>query len=104
MAKGNNFKKLGYEYSGHIQVLKTIISLDYLWNRVRITGGAYGSLVRFNKNGNFLFSSYRDPNLSETLQVYNDMYNYIESFNVNEREMRKYIICNISNMDTPLSP
>lgn len=104
VAKGNNFKKLGYEYSGHMQVLKTIISLDYLWNRVRIAGGAYGSLVGFNKNGNFLFSSYRDPNLSETLQVYNDMYNYIESFNVNEREMRKYIIGTISNMDTPLSP
>ncbi|HZJ76898.1 MAG TPA: insulinase family protein, partial [Oscillospiraceae bacterium] len=104
VAKGNNFKKLGYEYSGHMQVLKTIINLDYLWDRVRIAGGAYGSLVRFNKNGNFLFSSYRDPNLQETLQVYNDMHNYIESFDVSEREMRKYIIGTISNMDTPLTP
>lgn len=104
VAKGNNFKKLGYEYSGHMQVLKTIIGLDYLWNRVRIAGGAYGSLVRFNKNGNFLFSSYRDPNLSKTLGVYDDMYNYIENFDANEREMRKYIIGTISNMDTPLSP
>ena len=51
-----------------------------------------------------LFSSYRDPNLSETFQVYNDMHNYIRDFNVNEREMRKYIIGTISNMDIPLSP
>ncbi len=104
VAKGNNFKKLGYEYSGHMQVLKTIIGLDYLWNRVRIAGGAYGSLVRFNRSGNFLFSSYRDPNLSETLQVYNDMHDYIEKFNADEREMRKYIIGTISDMDIPLSP
>ncbi len=104
VAKGNNFKRLGYEYSGHMQVLGTIIGLDYLWNRVRIAGGAYGSMVRFNKNGNFLFSSYRDPNLSETLQVYNDIHNYVENFDANEREMRKYIIGTISNMDTPLTP
>ena len=104
VAKGNNFKRLGYEYSGHMQVLGTIIGLDYLWNRVRIAGGAYGSMVRFSKNGNFLFSSYRDPNLSETLQVYNDIHNYVENFDANEREMRKYIIGTISNMDTPLTP
>ncbi len=104
VSKGNNFKKLGYEYSGHMQVLRTIIGLDYLWDRVRIAGGAYGSLVKFSKNGNFLFSSYRDPNLSETLQVYNDMYNYVKDFNADEREMRKYIIGTISNMDAPLSP
>lgn len=104
VAKGNNFRKLGYEYSGHMQVLSTIVGLDYLWNRVRVVGGAYGSLVRLNRNGNLLFSSYRDPNLSETLQVYDDMHSYIENFAANEREMRKYIIGTISSMDAPLSP
>jgi len=104
VAKGNNFRKLGYEYSGHMQVLSTIVGLDYLWNRVRVVGGAYGSLVRLNRNGNLLFSSYRDPNLSETLQVYDDMHSYIENFDANEREMRKYIIGTISSMDAPLSP
>jgi len=104
VAKGYNFKELGYEYSGHMQVLKTIVSLDYLWNKIRVAGGAYGSLANFSKNGNLLLSSYRDPNLEETFNVYDNMFKYIEDFNADEREMRKYIIGTISNMDTPLSP
>jgi len=104
VAKGYNFKDLGYEYSGHMQVLKTIVSLDYLWNKIRVAGGAYGSLANFSKNGNLLLSSYRDPNLEETLSVYDNMFKYIEDFNADEREMRKYIIGTISNMDIPLSP
>ena len=103
VAKGSNFKDLGYDYSGSMQVLKTIISLDYLWNKVRVAGGAYGCLANFSKNGNFVFSSYRDPNLKETLNVYDAMPEYIKDFNVDEREMRKYIIGTISNMDAPLS-
>ncbi|QUH20326.1 insulinase family protein [Alkaliphilus sp. B6464] len=104
VAKGYNFKELGYGYLGHMQVLKTIVSLDYLWNKVRVAGGAYGSLANFSKSGNLIFSSYRDPNLKETLHVYDDMSKYIEAFDADEREMRKYIIGTISNMDTPLSP
>lgn len=104
VAKGVNFKELGYEYSGHMQVLKTIISLDYLWNKVRVAGGAYGALASFSKNGNLLFSSYRDPNLKDTLNVYNNMFKYLEDFNSDEREMRKYIIGTINNLDSPLSP
>ena len=104
VAKGYNFKDLGYEYSGNMQVLKTIVSLDYLWNKVRVAGGAYGALANFSKNGNVVFSSYRDPNLKETLNVYDNMFKYIKDLNIDEREMRKYIIGTISNMDTPLSP
>ena len=104
VAKGYNFKDLGYEYSGNMQVLKTIVSLDYLWNKVRVAGGAYGALANFSKNGNLVFSSYRDPNLKETLNVYDNMFKYIKDLNIDEREMRKYIIGTISNMDTPLSP
>ena len=104
VAKGYNFKDLGYEYSGNMQVLKTIVGLDYLWNKVRVAGGAYGALANFSKNGNLVFSSYRDPNLKETLNVYDNMFKYIKDLNIDEREMRKYIIGTISNMDTPLSP
>lgn len=104
VAKGYNFKNLGYKYSGNMQVLRTIISLDYLWNKVRIEGGAYGSLANFAKNGNLLLSSYRDPNLAKTIDVYNNIHNYIQNLNIDSREMRKYIIGTISDMDTPLSP
>ena len=44
------------------------MSLDYLWNQVRVQGGAYGSSASSNPiSGSFVFSSYRDPNLKKTL-------------------------------------
>ena len=104
VAKAYNFRKLGYDYTGSLEVLRTIISLDYLWNRVRVTGGAYGAMVGFNRNGNMYFTSYRDPNLINTLKVYDEAYKYLKDFTCNEREMRKYIIGTISKMDTPLTP
>ncbi|EYE89260.1 peptidase M16 [Fervidicella metallireducens AeB] len=104
VAKGFNYIKLGFNYSGSIQVLKGIINLDYLWNRVRLQGGAYGCFGVFEKGGNMYFTSYRDPNLSETLDVYNKVYEFIKNFNVNDREMTKYIIGTISKLDYPLSP
>lgn len=104
VAKAYNFKKLGYNYSGHLQVLKTIIGLDYLWSRVRVTGGAYGSMAGFSRNGNFYFTSYRDPNLRETLGVYDQAHDFIRNFKADDREMLKYIIGTISKMDLPLTP
>jgi len=104
VAKGYNFKRLGYKYSGHLMVLRTIASLDYLWNRVRVQGGAYGSFARFGRNGNMYFCSYRDPNLEETLKVYDEMGRYLNEFNPNNREMTKYIIGTVSKLDHPLTP
>jgi len=104
VAKGYNFKKLGYTYDGSLQVLRTITSMDYLWNRVRVQGGAYGSFARFARNGNMYFCSYRDPNLKETLSIYNHADEYLYSFEPDNREMTKYIIGTISKMDSPLTP
>ena len=104
VAKAYNFRELGFEYKGHLQVLKTIVSLDYLWKKVRVSGGAYGAMAGFSRNGNMYFASYRDPNLKETLQVYDDMKNYISEFKADTREMTKYIIGTISKIDAPLSP
>ncbi|WP_097027471.1 insulinase family protein [Clostridium peptidivorans] len=102
-SKGFNFRKLGYEYTGVLQVLKTITSFDYLWNRVRVQGGAYGCFGGFNRNGNMYFTSYRDPNLKNTLDVYDNVANYVKNFEADQREMTKYIIGTISNLDNPLS-
>ena len=104
VAKGYNYKKLGYSYTGSLQVLKVIGSYDYLWNRIRVQGGAYGAFIKFDRNGNSYFVSYRDPNLCETLAVYDEMYSYIKNFDADEREMTKYIIGTISKMDLPLTP
>ena len=85
-------------------VLRTITSMDYLWNRVRVQGGAYGSFARFSRNGNMYFCSYRDPNLKETLAVYDSAAEYLRTFDPGDREMTKYIIGTISKLDAPLTP
>ncbi|MCY6370793.1 insulinase family protein [Clostridium ganghwense] len=104
VVKGCNYRKLGYEYKGSLQVLKTIASLDYLWNNVRVLGGAYGAFASFGRSGNMFFGSYRDPNLKETLEVYKNLENYLRNFEADKRQMTKYIIGTISNLDTPLTP
>lgn len=104
VCKGYNFKKLGYDYNGSLLVLKTILGYDYLWNRVRVKGGAYGCMSTIARTGNMAFVSYRDPNLTETLKAFNEAPDFIKSFDVSDREMTKYIIGTISNLDMPLTP
>ncbi|MFL0249584.1 insulinase family protein [Clostridium neuense] len=104
VCKGFDFKKLGYDYSGKLEVLKKILSLDYLWNNVRVMGGAYGVSIAMSKSGDFLFWSYRDPNLKETLNVYDNAYKFIEAFKADDYEMTKYIIGTFAGLDAPLTP
>ena len=85
-------------------LLKSIVRYDYLWNRVRVQGGAYGCSAAFLKNGNMYFASYRDPNLKETLKVYDELSDYVKKFNADKRELTKYIIGTISDLDAPLTP
>jgi len=104
VAKGGNYKKLGFNYTGAMLLLKSVARYDYLWNRVRVQGGAYGCMASFSKNGNMYFTSYRDPNLKETLKIYDEMPAYLDKFKPDEREMTKYIIGTVSELDTPLTP
>ncbi len=92
------------KYSGAFSVLKTILGYEYLWKNVREQGGAYGCMCAFLRNGKSYLVSYRDPNLSRTLGVYDKITDYIEGFCADEEEMTKYIIGAISNIDTPLTP
>lgn len=104
VAKGYNYRKLGYSYTGKMLVLKTILGLDYLWNKVRVQGGAYGAFANVIRSGNFMFASYRDPNITETLKTYDEAAQYLRDFNTTDREMTKYIIGTISELDLPMTP
>lgn len=104
VTQGYNFRKLGFKYSGALTVFSRIAGLDYLWNKVRVQGGAYGSFVSMGRNGDTVFSSYRDPNLKETLRAFHGIKDYLTKFNPTDREMRKYIIGSISALDKPLTP
>ena len=104
VCRGGNFIDKGFEYTGALKVMRVIMSYDYLWNNVRVKGGAYGCMTSFNKNGDTFFVSYRDPNLSKTLEVYEGIAKYLEDFNVSDRAMTQYIIGAVSELDTPLTP
>lgn len=101
VVKGNNYKDLGYEWDGKMQVLNQILSRDYLQNRIRVMGGAYGGWARISPSGNMYFASYRDPNLTETLENYNAADEFLSEFDADSTEMTRFIIGTISNIDFP---
>ena len=104
VASGYNFKALGYEYHGGLQILKNILSMGYLWTRVRVQNGAYGCFCDFRKSGNMFFVSYRDPNLDQTLDIYKEVANFVENLQLSERESLQYLIGTISQLDFPFTP
>ena len=104
VAQNGNFRKKGLEYTGALEILKVILSYDYLWINLRVKGGAYGCMSGFKRNGESFLVSYRDPHLKRTLEVYQGVPDYIRAFEADEREMTKYIIGTISNKDVPRTP
>lgn len=104
VCRAGNFMKAGYSYTGALRVLKVIMGYDYLWNNVRVKGGAYGCMCSFSKSGDCYFVSYRDPNLKKTISVYEQASEYVKNFKQDERSMTQYVIGAISEIDTPLNP
>ncbi len=96
-----DMKKYGLSYHGSYQVLRTIVNLEYLWNSVRVQGGAYGCGCQFQRSGLCYFYSYRDPNLLNTYEIYRHLWQEISKFYASEREMTKYILGTISRLDQP---
>ncbi len=103
VSQGYNFRKLGYPYSGSLLVLKSILSMDYLWNKIRVQGGAYGAFMNAGPSGDLYFGSYRDPKLTKTFEAIEGVVAYIKELKLSQRELEKYIIGTISSKDVPLS-
>lgn len=103
VARSGNYRRKGLEYTGALRILKVILGYEYLWTNVRVKGGAYGCMNGFGVTGDSYFVSYRDPNLKKTLEVYEGVAEYVEHFTVSDRDMTKYIIGAISELDVPLS-
>jgi len=104
VARAGNFIDQGVDYTGALHILKVILSYDYLWQNVRVKGGAYGCMSSFNRLGDGYFVSYRDPNLEKTNEIYEGITQYLRQFDVSDRDMTKYIIGTISNIDQPMNP
>ena len=104
VAKGYNFKNLGYEYDSSIEVLKNVLRYGYLWNKVRVQGGAYGAMINATESGIFTLCSYRDPHIRETIDAYNGLADFVENINLSDRELEKAIIGTISDNQLPTTP
>ena len=104
VCRAGNFTDKGLPYTGALKVLKVMMGYDYLWNHVRVKGGAYGCMCNFYKNGDAYFVSYRDPNLSKTIDVYEKAAKYIKNAELDERTITQFIIGAISELDTPMTP
>lgn len=104
VCRAGNFIKKGLPYTGALKVLKVMMGYDYLWNNVRVKGGAYGCMCNFYKNGDAYFVSYRDPNLGRTIDVYEKAAGYIKNVQLDERTVTQFIIGAVSELDTPMTP
>ena len=99
-----NFRSAGYDFHGAMNILQLILSYEYLWLNIRVKGGAYGCHGAMLKNGSVSLGTYRDPNLTKSLEVFAGIPEYLENFDIDEREMTKYVIGTFGAMDTPLNP
>ncbi len=104
VAAAGTYKSPELPYTGALKVLKVIMGYDYLWNQVRVVGGAYGCFANFSRSGRGSFASYRDPNLRRTLETYKGAIDYLKNFGAGEREMTQYILGTIADLDMPLTP
>ena len=86
---------------GTFMVLEHLLNTDYLWQNVRVLGGAYGVSVSFGRLGSAVMVSYRDPNLDETYAVYRRAVDYIRSLDTSERDFRQYVIGALNKLDRP---
>jgi presequence protease len=104
VGKGANLYDLGFKYSGQFEVLKGLLRTGFLWDRVRVHGGAYGSGNSFDLlTGDYSLLSYRDPNLAETLAVYDEIADFLINLDLSTEELTKLIIGCVGKMDPPLT-
>jgi len=105
VGKGANLYDLGFKHSGQFEVLKALLRTGFLWDKVRVHGGAYGSGNSFDYfTGDYSLLSYRDPNLVETLDVYDEIADFLNHLDLSSEELTKIIIGCVGKMDPPLTP
>ncbi len=105
VGKARNVYEAGFEFHGAMYVAINYLRIDYLLNRIRIQGGAYGAFASFDpSSGVFGYGSYRDPNLLRTLDVYDGTADFLRSQPLSDDELTKNIIGVIGDFDPYLLP
>ena len=100
VGKGASLYPLGYESHGSVGVIARFLRNTWLWDRVRVQGGAYGAMCGFEPfSGAWTFSSYRDPNLEATLDAYDGAGAFLRTVGLGRDELDKAIIGAVGDMD-----
>jgi Zn-dependent M16 (insulinase) family peptidase len=100
VGKGANIYRLGFRPSGGAHVVVKYLRTTWLWDKVRVQGGAYGGFCTLDhRSGNFTFLSYRDPNLLETLDIYDETPAFLKRAEPDESELTRNIIGTIGDID-----
>lgn len=102
---GLSLKDTGYRYSGSQAVILRHLRMGYLWDRVRVQGGAYGCFARYGRStGAFTFASYRDPNVANTLRVYRETADYLGNLSLSEADITRAVVGAIGDVDSYMLP
>jgi presequence protease len=105
VGKGANLYDLGYHFHGSAQVIAGYLRTSWLWERIRVQGGAYGAFCMFDRiSGTMTFVSYRDPNLLQTVANFDRSVDFLRNVDLNDNELTKAVIGAIGHMDTYLLP
>ncbi len=94
----------GAPFSGEWLLASKMITLSYLWNEVRVVGGAYGVGFASRRGGNTLFHSYRDPRVSPTLEAFSAAPDWLRSADISQDEFEGYVVSTVASLDAPLKP
>ncbi len=103
-ALGFDRRKLGADYTGSWLVAARALSYDYLWNEVRVKGGAYGVGFQTTRQGNMRFYSFRDPHVAETYERFHDAASWLAEFSPSDEEMTGYVVSTVAGIDSPVKP
>ncbi len=105
VGKGANLYKLGYKLHGSVQVINNYLQNTWLWEKIRVQGGAYGGQSGFDMlSGVFTYVSYRDPNLLASLDLYDATSDFLSNLEISEAELTKSIIGTVGDLDAYLFP
>ena len=105
VGKGANIYQLGYQLHGSVHVINNYLQTTWLWEKIRVQGGAYGGQSAFDMHsGVFTYISYRDPNLSASLDIYDATAQFLQELDISTAELTKIIIGTIGDLDAYLLP
>ena len=96
----SNLYQYDYNFHGSSLVITRYLQTAWLWEKIRVQGGAYGGMCSFDhRTGSFIFASYRDPNIIKSINVYKDTGNFLKNLNLSDKELTRAIIGAVGQLD-----